>query len=555
MLFWGRCAEQEKDCHFFLRWEGERVCFFLFGEGGEEGRESGRFFSRLWLVKLMVSEATKLTQEGRELSFGSVENGSEGILRSSVGAGDRVTTGTTSMRPVGSFFDMRDVRSHGVRASSSMYDFFARSASIHNIVSFWKGLRGSGQRGELDLLSLLVVYFVTLVSEAARGLVLPSQWPFLESVGGSKAFLGVLVASFSLGRMVSTVPLGYLSDKMSMRGVLVFCSCLQIIGNTGYALSENQWMLVISRVIVGFGSATMSVCRAHITRSTLRNERTYHFAYLSALQFIGFAVLPGAGGLLTALPVFDLGPFPFNSYSDAGWVLLLANIVVIGLLITVYDDPPMATRSTIPRKADAESPEQIPNNEPDYLALSACVLINICFRGVVAQLETVAAPFIMEKFSYSMEGASFLITAMGCVGLIIYLCFKPISRAMSDVNLVLIGLLFATVAGFIFSVFHDYLNLPMYIFTLGLIWSIAYPLGQTAVLGLFSKKLGSLPAGEFLGIFSAGGSLARLSFASMTGVIWSRFGRYAVFELISLYMTVTLIFTIFVYKRLKPRYS
>jgi len=82
----------------------------------------------------------------------------------------------------------------------------------------------------LDHLSLFTVYWVVLASEAGRGLVLPSQWPYLSSLGGSTTQLGLLVASFSFGRMVANLPFGYLSDLFSVKSVLIAASAIQILG-------------------------------------------------------------------------------------------------------------------------------------------------------------------------------------------------------------------------------------------------------------------------------------------------------------------------------------
>ncbi|KAJ8904898.1 hypothetical protein NDN08_001412 [Rhodosorus marinus] len=440
-----------------------------------------------------------------------------------------------------------------VRASSSYYASLF-SSSRENLANAWTGLRGREQ-GNLDWISLVVVYWVTLVSEGSRGLVLPSQWPFLETLHGSKSFLGVLVASFSFGRMISTVPLGFLSDNFSMKIVLVACSFLQILGNVMYTGAMNKWAVLLARTVIGFGSATMSVCRAHVTRSLPRERRTYHFAYLSALQFVGFACLPGAGGLMATLPEIGHGAFSLNEYRYPGYFLILANIIAIAVLMTMYEDPPPNSA----QNATASSATASNRNgssvstraRPDFVALSVCLVINVAFRGIVAQLETVAAPFIMEKFSVSLSTASYYVSCLGFIGLIVYVSFKPISRAFSDRLLVLVGLVVAVVASVLFLLFADQMPIVVWVSVLGLIWSISYPVGQTAILGLFSKVLAGLPAGGFLGLFSAAGSLARLLFATAAGISWNNFGRLSVFSEMAIYMTLTLVITALFYPRLK----
>mmetsp|Transcript_9984 Transcript_9984/g.26179 ORF Transcript_9984/g.26179 Transcript_9984/m.26179 type:complete len:336 (+) Transcript_9984:62-1069(+) len=332
-----------------------------------------------------------------------------------------------------------------------------------------------------------------------------------------------------------------------------------------YCFAGNQTALITSRIIVGFGSATMSVCRAHVTRAVPKSIRTAHFAYLSALQFIGFAVLPAFGGVLAMIPEFEVGPAVFNDYSYPGYTLVVSNIVAIALLLLFYSNPPRTapahTTATpastlISKPADPEKGEAAPAapsaglaEQADKLALTACLFINICFRGSVAQLETVTSPFLLSRYDKSLESASFIIGTIGFFGLIVYLVFGMVSAKIPDRISVVAGLA-CLVAGSAVLAAPVTVPLLTYEVALAAIWSLAYPLGQTAILALFSKKLAGLPAGGFLGLFSMCGSLARLVFAIVAGQSWSSFGESSVFQGMLLYSSITLIFSLFVFKRL-----
>lgn len=550
-------------------------------------------------------------------------------------------------------------------AASTSFFGLPRSLSSASLRSTL-GLEPDRTPGAVDWVSIAVIYWITLVSEASRGLMLPSTWPYLLSLGGTKGQLGLFVASFSVGRMATTVPLGYLSDNYSMTFVLAIASFIQVLGHFLYAISPSVTALIFSRVIVGFGSATMSVCRAHLTRAVVPALRTHHFAYLSALQFIGFAVLPGAGGALVLLPEFTLFPFmSFNGFTYPAYVLIFCNLIAVALLYMFYLEPPPNASSNRTRQQQARIRQQqreqersgpeaerqnvvsieqpagqisqsainldpnpgkltlyesvnlqnaaagaaassapassetfsamqpggsqlrrdtanLQNNafnnddannhhgnddaddddddddsdtpSPDRVALIVCLLVNITFRGVVAELETVSTPFLMENFGMGFDSASYYVTAVGFVGLAVYLGFKPISRRVSDRELVVAGLLFAMLGGLPLghTLFTSHMSAAFYVACIGIIWSLAYPIGQTAILALFSKVLAGLPAGGFLGIFSASGSLARVLFALFAGKMWSEFGREAVFASIVGYILLTLILTGVTYKRLQP---
>lgn len=405
---------------------------------------------------------------------------------------------------------------------------------------------------ELDLVSLLVVYWIILVSEASRGLMLPSTWPYFNSLGGTKATLGVFVASFSIGRMSTTIPLGYLSDNFATSSVLIIASLVQVLGHLIYALSPNLSFLYASRIIVGLGSATMSVCRAHVTRSVPSSCRTHHFAYLSALQFIGFAVLPGVGGLMAMIPELNFfnGLLKLNGFTYPAFVLVASNFVSVFLIYSFYLDPP--SNGTRRRRSETDNAE--PSASPDFWAMVVCLLVNVVFRGVVAEFETVSTPFLMEQYGLSYGEASIRISIIGFFGLFVYLGFKPISRAFVDRILVMFGLMITVIGCMPLSIPAVAQHLPAiaYVASLGLTWSVAYPIGQTAVLSLFSKVLAGLPAGGFLGIFSATGSIARVIFAMVAGYIWSEVGREAVFASIVGYVLLVAGVVVLGFKRLVP---
>lgn len=382
--------------------------------------------------------------------------------------------------------------------------------------------------------------------------MLPSTWPYFNDLGGSKAMLGVFVASFSMGRMASTIPLGILSDTYLTSTVLIVASLVQVLGHLVYALAPNLAMLYFSRIIVGFGSATMSVCRAHLTRAVPPSLRTHHFAYLSALQFIGFAVLPGAGGLLALLPEYDLAPwFKFNGFTYPAYVLAVCNVISVLLIYTLYFNPP---DSMPQRRPPLNSSEQPVERGPDVLALVVCLLVNVVFRGVVAEFETVSTPFLMEQFGMTYGGASFRISLIGFFGLFIYVGFKPIAKRFSDRTLVFFGLSVVLIGCLPLSIplLADHMSTQVYVFFLGLTWSLAYPIGQTAILSLFSKVLAGLPAGGFLGIFSATGSLARVAFAMLAGIVWSHFGKESVFSTILAYVVLATLMVLSTFPRLVP---
>jgi len=400
-------------------------------------------------------------------------------------------------------------------------------------------LEGDSLNGEtrydspcIEWKSLCVVYLVTLLSESSRGLFLASQWPYLERLGGSKSMLGMFVALFSVGRMLSTVPLGFLSDRFSIKTVFFWCTIFQIVGHFLYCIAPGVSVLLISRVLVGFGSATMSLSRAHVTKATPLVERTKHFGYLSAVQFIGFAVLPLANGALAELPVFSWAFITFDPLTSPGWTLFVANVLCLFVIFFYYYDPQPVSHSLSEENNDTKISSAMNSSSPyrpDFSVLGACLFLNVCFRGVIAEFETISSPLMIDMYHVSVADTGFIIGMLGCVGLLWYLSLAWLSKYFGDAQLTLMGLLLLLLGTLWLAIPVGRPSFIVFLFNMALVWSVAYPIGQTAVLSLFSKVLKNVPVGGFLGVFSALGSFARIIFACLAGGLWSIGGFRSVF--------------------------
>lgn len=380
-----------------------------------------------------------------------------------------------------------------------------------------------------------------------------------------------------------------------------------------YATAPDVRMLYAARALVGLGSASTSVARAHVTKAVPQCRRTHHLAYLSGLQFIGFAVLPAFGGMFANMPSSELRfgdmmqeanarsalTVLLNGFTYPAWVLVFANVLGAVLVALFYASPGKPCRSdvlspltspssarygqTIPlceeelhtegredrvltspvcsgraRRTKHGTFETMPESsttpatKPDWVALTICLLINLVFRGVLAQLETVSIPFMTEQFGMDYGTASIWMSMIGAVGVCIYFSFKPVSGTFSDKTLVFMGLTFIALGCFPLSIpaFSKELSLSSYIMLLSFTWSVAYPVGQTATLALFSKVLGGYNVGSFMGLFSASGALSPLLLSALATKLWEFYGRESVFAFILVTVFVAGVLLSLTYRRL-----
>ena len=90
-----------------------------------------------------------------------------------------------------------------------------------------------------DSSSVAVIGLITFVGDSARGLIYPALWPLCLALGGSKVDLGWLIATFSIGRLVTSVHLGKLADIYRHKKTLILSNIIMMFGALLWACSPK----------------------------------------------------------------------------------------------------------------------------------------------------------------------------------------------------------------------------------------------------------------------------------------------------------------------------
>mmetsp|Transcript_32520 Transcript_32520/g.50436 ORF Transcript_32520/g.50436 Transcript_32520/m.50436 type:complete len:493 (-) Transcript_32520:216-1694(-) len=412
-----------------------------------------------------------------------------------------------------------------------------------------------------DLSGFYIVCFVILVGDMARGVMFPSMWPLVDELGGSSVTLGYAVAAFSFGRILVSPLFGSWSVTYGYTKTLTLSCSILLVGTLVYAQVQNvgnPQFLIFAQVIMGIGSGTLGVTRAFVADVTAQRSRTTYMAWITAVQYAGFTVTPFVGAIFNKSLEgidFQFGIFRWNMYTAPAYFMAVVVGMVLVLIVTQFNG---RVRTASPKDNSKKSArrEQIDDaaNQMTPIGLTVydccilgCMMLNVSTKGSISSFETLGISLAESYFDMYSARAGTIVASCGTMGVVALLSMGYLSKYVSDIQLICGGMV--VMAGGILSltqVDEEEVN-PSWRFILPIfmIYSIGYPIGHTAVIGLFSKIVGRRPQGTLLGWFASAGSLARLAFPIMSGYVVNYKGIVFLFYILTVVLLVSTAVTLF----------
>lgn len=124
-----------------------------------------------------------------------------------------------------------------------------------------------------DWPSFLIICFVILIGDTARGVMFPTLYPLNLSLHGGRITQGYCVAAFSFGRVIMSPYLGRMSEIEGYRSTLKISLSMLLCGTVLYACAGTPLitdflnekihhlagltLLVFAQIVMGLGSGTL----------------------------------------------------------------------------------------------------------------------------------------------------------------------------------------------------------------------------------------------------------------------------------------------------------
>jgi MFS transporter, ceroid-lipofuscinosis neuronal protein 7 len=124
------------------------------------------------------------------------------------------------------------------------------------------------------------------------------------------------------------------------------------------------------------------------------------------------------------------------------------------------------------------------------LCILGCMFLNITTKGSIACFETLGIALAQDYFDMTASRAGIIIGCCGTLGVISLLNMGYLEQRYTDVQVISGGIIVMTLGVSILMFVQDDVQNPLwqYVLSICLIYSVGYPVGHTATLGLFSKS-------------------------------------------------------------------
>ena len=182
----------------------------------------------------------------------------------------------------------------------------------------------SHQKGEREgLLSkyhLLTLYLPAVVLALGHGVAAPAIPIFAKSFGTSFGIASLVIVVHTLGSVVSTIPTGFLLDRVGRRPILLSGPILTAVSSFLIATARSFPELLIYRFIAGWAEQMWRQSRlAIIADIAITRQRGRQMTGMVGMESAGRLLGPALGGFLAAWNI----RFPFIVHG----ILSLASII------------------------------------------------------------------------------------------------------------------------------------------------------------------------------------------------------------------------------------
>lgn len=272
------------------------------------------------------------------------------------------------------------------------------------------------------------------------GLVIPVMPLLMEDMHFNGAIMGMMLSVFSITQLLASPIMGYLSDKLGRKKMIVLGMLLFAISEFIFGFANDKYIFYLSRGLGGVAAALlMPAVTAFVADMTTIEQRPKAMGYVSAAISGGFIIGPGIGGVLASLG----HRVPFFA---AGIIAIIGCLLTQSILIEPQHN--LQAKNTS-QKTNAKEIVREFLSKPGVLFIFIIIFISSFGLQAFESIYTIMTTII---FGFNPAQIAVIITVSGVLALFFQLfLFDHIIRKISEIGLIQITFFVSAIFIFIIA--------------------------------------------------------------------------------------------------------
>jgi len=320
-------------------------------------------------------------------------------------------------------------------------------------------MNAAGERRQF-LACCMLWFFLSGVEYA---IILPSVHDYLDDIGAPANYIGLVIASLSLGAMLSAPIYAKITDHYKRASYILKVGMLFSIGGSCmYFLFPYKNMIILARFVGGIGWGLEGALMGQIGRTFNQESKTAKFASVLMMRQFGVVLGPLCILFLDKLAfTLTIGAWTVEvtQYSSSGVLLASAWFVAWLIMLFFYVDPPAEDEMAMERTTSTsvtdsllqiqETAQLTKSSKKTYrytrrtgLLHEPIIVASCCtFSTYILQsgMETLVTPFTDYYLGWGMRQNAIMYTLVGTVAFTGYISMQFVSRKLDDRTTLLMG--------------------------------------------------------------------------------------------------------------------
>ena len=381
-------------------------------------------------------------------------------------------------------------------------------------------------KGKLTV--LMITAFVDMLGLA---MIIPLLPFYATKMGASATIVGVLIAAFSIAQLASAPIWGRFSDRYGRRPALLVGLIISAVAYVIFAYASTLWLLLLSRIVQGFGGGTIGVVQAYVADASDPNDRAKSLGWLSAATSLGAVVGPAIGSVLIR--------WGHHAPGIASAIFCVLVSIFAGIYLRESkDDTPVTSEHEVVHQTGSGAIWSViarPKEPAQRLIWIYAIAIG-AFYGTAPTLPLILA----NRLPITEANVGFFVMYLGGMGVIVRAgILGRMIEWLGEARLTRLGLVLLAMGLALIAAVHSYLTLAIALTLMPLGTAFVFP----CVTAMLSRVVPKRHRGLYMGVQHTFGGVSRVVFPLAAGVAMDHLGLGFPFVIAGVLVLSTLLLT------------